>query len=236
MTAGSLQVRDLFAGYQGSTVLQGTSLHVEPGEVLTILGRNGVGKTTLVNTIAGLVRATKGSIRLQGVELAGQPPHRIGRAGVGLVPQGRRVFGPLTVEENLAVAQRWGRKGRWNADAIYDFMPKLSDRRAQRADQLSGGEQQQLAIARALLTNPSLLLLDEPSDGLAPMAVQQVRELVSDLVGEGLSVLLVEQNLALGLSVAHRVAVMVKGQIVLDVSPEDFRSDRQRAHELLGVG
>ncbi|NDL59363.1 ABC transporter ATP-binding protein [Phytoactinopolyspora mesophila] len=231
-----LEIRDLHSGYQGSTVLQGVDLDVDHGQVLALLGRNGVGKSTLINTICGLVRASSGSVLLDGRELAGQRPDVAARAGIGLVPQGRRVFAGLTVTEHLEIASRIGRDGTWDRAAVLDLLPRLGERLSHRGDQLSGGEQQMLAIARALLTNPLVLLLDEPSDGLAPQLVSQVGTTISEIVQAGTAVLLVEQDLRLAFSVAQEVAVMDKGRIVLREPTMDFRADSTRARRLLGVG
>lgn len=230
-----LEVRDLAGGHHGTRVLDGVDLDVADGGVLCLLGRNGVGKTTFVTTVMGMLPAT-GSIRFHGEELVGRPTHAIARAGLALVPQGRRVFGPLTVDENLQIAARHSRGGRWKVDDVYAMFPRLRERRRNRGDQLSGGEQEMLSIGRALVTNPRMLLLDEPSDGLAPAIVSQVGDVVQTLSSEGVTVLLVEQNLALALRVATEVAVMTKGRITFRGSPEDLRSDTSRLHDLLGVG
>jgi len=234
--SGELVVQGVRAGYSGSMVLDGVDLTVGAGEVVGLLGRNGVGKTTLLSTIIGWVRPTAGSIALNGTELGGLPTHRIARAGVAIVPQGRRVFAPLTVANNLRIAVPRGGSQRWTLERVYEIMPRLAERRRNRGDQLSGGEQQMLAIARALLLDPALLLLDEPSDGLAPAVVEQVMEIVVGLRGEGLSVLLVEQDLHAAFSAADRILVMSKGQIVHDSSTEEFRRDGERGRRLLGVG
>ena len=230
-----LRVRGLQSGYAGSTVLNGVDLDLDHGQVIALLGRNGVGKSTLVNTVMGLVRATRGSVTIDGHEVAGRRPDAIARLGVGFVPQGRRVFAPLTVEEHLSVAERAGRRGDWTRDRVIDLLPRLGERLGNRGDQLSGGEQQMLAIGRALLTNPRLMLLDEPSDGLAPAVVHQVGDVVRELCSTGMSVLLVEQDLRLAFSVADRVVVLEKGAVRLDTTLEDFRSDPARAKGLLGV-
>lgn len=224
----SLAVQGLAAGYAGSTVLHGVDLSVGDGEVVGLLGRNGVGKSTLVNAVMGLVRPYAGSVRFDGMELAGRTPDAVARAGVGLVPQGRRVFATLTVAEHLTIAGR-RRPGPWTRQRVLDLLPQLGARLDHRGDQLSGGEQQALAIARALLTNPRLLLLDEPSDGLAPGLVARIGEVVGELSGTGIGVLLVEQDVRLAYAVASRVVVMAKGRIVAD------GVDQSGARELLGL-
>ncbi|MDV3223184.1 ABC transporter ATP-binding protein [Intrasporangium sp.] len=234
--AAILSVRDLRSGYEGSDVLHGVGFDLEEGSVLGLLGRNGVGKSTLVSTVMGLVRPKSGSVVFDGTDVAGRRPDRIASMGVAYVPQGRRVFAPLTVDEHLAIADRAGRTGTWTRERVLEMLPRLGERLGHRGDQLSGGEQQMLAIARALLTNPRLLLLDEPSDGLAPTVVQLVGDVVRELCAGGLSVLLVEQDLRLAFSVAQRVVVLSKGTVMLDTTTEDFRSDPVRARALLGVG
>lgn len=234
-----LEVRGLRSGYDGSTVLPGVDLDLAEGQTLALLGRNGVGKTTLVSSLCGLLRPSAGSVRLGGLELAGRSPDVASRAGVAVVPQGRRIFADLTVSEHLAVAvrvSRASREGEWDTRRVLDLLPRLGERLGHRGNQLSGGEQQMLAIARALLTNPRLMLLDEPSEGLAPGVVTQVGETVRDIVATGTAVLLVEQDLRLAFSLADEVAVMDKGSIVLRTTTQDFRSDSARARRLLGVG
>ena len=234
--SAELVVRGLRSGYAGSTVLDGVDLTVRTGEVVGLLGRNGVGKTTLLSTVVGWVRPTEGSITLDGEELAGRPTHAIARTGVAIVPQGRRVFAPLTVENNLKIAVPRGGASAWSLERVYELMPRLAERRRNRGDQLSGGEQQMLAIARALLLEPRLLLLDEPSDGLAPAVVEQVVEVISSLRSEGLTVLLVEQDLHAAFELSDRIAVMQKGTIVHESTTKEFRSDGERGRRLLGVG
>lgn len=229
-----LEVKDLVAGYDGSRVLNGVNLTVDTGESVAVLGRNGVGKTTLMESIMGMVRPTSGQVLIEGVDLARKPANALARAGVGIVPQGRRIFAPLTVVENLEIAAR--KRGDWTVKSVMELMPRLGERRSNLGSQLSGGEQQMVAIGRALVGNPKLLILDEPSDGLAPAVVNQVGEVLTTLASTGLAVLIVEQDLRLAFDVADRVLVMQKGEIIHDSSVADFRADGDRAHALLGVG
>lgn len=230
-----LSIRGLRSGYAGGVVLGGVDLDLDTGGTVALLGRNGVGKTTLISTVMGLVRPYEGSVRLDGRELAGARVDVIARAGVGVVPQGRRVFAPLTVDEHLTIASRRPARGPWTRARVLDLLPRLGERLGHRGDQLSGGEQQMLAIARALLGNPRLLLLDEPSDGLAPVIVAQVGEVIREVSAQGMSVVLVEQNLALALSVARDVAVMQKGVIVHQAPCTEFVSSPEDRRRLLGV-
>ena len=230
-----LEASGLVAGYAGSRVLDGVDLHIGAGEVVTLLGRNGVGKTTLVSTVMGLLRPTQGQVLVDGQDVTGRQPHVVARAGVAIVPQGRRVFAPLTVEENLAISRRGGRDAAWTPERVYELMPRLAERRGNLGSQLSGGEQEMLAIGRALLGNSRLLLLDEPSDGLAPAVVDQVGDVLRTLTGEGIAVLLVEQDLHLAFGVASRVVVMAKGRVVHESTVAEFRANGARARELLGV-
>lgn len=236
MSESLLDVTDLVAGYDGGRVVDGVSLSVAAGETVALLGRNGVGKTTFLESVMGMVRATSGRVVVRGTDVSRKPAHAVARAGVAIVPQGRRVFAPLSVEENLAIAVRRGREQRWSVDDVYDLMPRLAERRSNLGSQLSGGEQQMLAIGRALLGSPDLLLLDEPSDGLAPAVVETVGEVLRTLAGSGLALLLVEQDLRLAFSVADRVVVMSKGQLVHAATTEEFRSDGRKARSLLGIG
>jgi branched-chain amino acid transport system ATP-binding protein len=230
-----LELSGVSGGYPGTRVLDGVDLDIAEGKVVCLLGRNGVGKSTLVSSVMGMLPAT-GSVVFDGRELLGLSTSAIARAGLAVVPQGRRVFGPLTVEENLRIAARGSRRGTWDPAAVYELFPRLAERRRNRGDQLSGGEQEMLSIGRALVTNPRLLLMDEPSDGLAPTIVNTVGDVIGTLAGTGVTVLLVEQNIALALRVADEIAVMSKGRIVFRGAPDDLRSDSGRVRELLGVG
>ncbi|WP_328929065.1 ABC transporter ATP-binding protein [Streptomyces sp. NBC_00190] len=228
-------IRSLSSGYADGVVLGGVDLDLDEGEIVAVLGRNGVGKTTLISTVMGFVRPYEGSVTLGGREIAGSRVDVIARAGVGVVPQGRRVFAPLTVAEHLAIASRRSTRGPWTRARILDLLPRLGERLGHRGDQLSGGEQQMLAIARSLLGNPRLLLLDEPSDGLAPAIVAQVGEVIREVSVQGMTVVLVEQNLGLAFSVARNVAVMQKGRIVHEAACAEFRSSPEDRRRLLGV-
>lgn len=231
----TLQITGLTSGYGRSSVLQGVDLDVPDGRVLGLLGRNGVGKTTLIHTVMGLVRPTGGSIMLDGKELAGRRTDQIARAGLALVPQGRRIWPNLDVTEHLTLASRRGSGDTWTVPKILELLPRLGERSKHLGGQLSGGEQQMLAIARALLTGPRMLLMDEPSEGLAPTIVDQIGSVIGTLKDEGVTVLLVEQDLHLAFQVADEIAVMVKGQIAHRCSTADFRADEPTARRLLGV-
>ena len=216
------------------SALRDLSVTVREGEFVSLFGRNGAGKTTTIAAIAGFVRPRGGSITVSGADLTGAPPHEVARAGVALVPQGRRIFGDLTVGENIAVAARPSPNG-WDETRELGLFPVLARRRAVRGDQLSGGEQQMLAIARALVRNPTVLLLDEPSEGLAPKLVEQVGEILTTLRSTGLALLLVEQNLGLATHVGQRVLVMNKGTIVFSGTPAELAADREVEARYLGV-
>ena len=229
-----LEVEDIHTYYGASYVLQGVSLSVEEGNVIALLGRNGVGKTTTVRSIIGFTPARRGRIVFKGADITREPTYAIARRGVGLVPQGRRIFASLTVEEQITLgADR--RQGRWALERLYGLFPRLNERRRQRAITLSGGEQSMLSIGRALLMNPDLLLLDEPTEGLAPLIVDQVAATIQELKREHQTILLVEQHLSLALELADYVYIMNKGAIVFKGKPEDLRENHGVQSQFLGV-
>jgi branched-chain amino acid transport system ATP-binding protein len=229
-----LEVVDLHTYYGNSYVLQGVSLTVSRGQVVAILGRNGMGKTTLIRSIVGFTLPRRGRVVFKEREVTGWPSNRIVGLGLGLVPQGRRVFPSLTVAENLSVAVR-GNGGPWSVDRAMDLFPRLRARAENRAGKLSGGEQQMLAIARALVTNPELLLMDEPTEGLAPLLVREVGRVIESLKREGLSILLVEQNLPLALRLADHVHVLSRGRIVHSSTPGELWANDEVKARYLGV-
>ena len=239
-----LQVANLDVYYGRAHALQGVSLTLESG-VTAVVGRNGMGKTTLCNAITGLVRA-RGSVKLDGREILGLAPNEITRRGIGYVPQGRRTWASLTVDEHLRLVsggsggnsgRNGGRNGRtWTPERIYDMFPRLAERKGNGGAQLSGGEQQMLAIGRALLLNPRLLVMDEPTEGLAPVIVEQVVEALRHLTVEGeIAVLLIEQNLGVAIDVADRIAVMMNGRIAREMAAAELGADRELQERLLGV-
>jgi branched-chain amino acid transport system ATP-binding protein len=236
-----LEIRDLTAGYGSSEALDRVSLEVPDGELVAILGRNGMGKTSLCRSIMALTppQVWSGSIAYDDTELTRLEPHAVARAGVGYVPQGRRVFASLDVVDNLTVAARTNGNGAgeaWDLDRIWEMFPRLHERRTNEAGQLSGGEQQMLAIARALMTRPSLLIMDEPSEGLAPKIVESVGERLRDLKGGGLSMLLVEQNYTLAIGLADLVYVLENGEVVFRGDPQELDGDEEVKRRYLGVG
>ncbi|MFI4981688.1 MAG: ABC transporter ATP-binding protein [Nevskiales bacterium] len=233
MNTATLEVEGLHTFYGKSHVLHGASLAVREGEIVTLLGRNGAGKTTTLRSIVGLTPAREGVIRIFGHAMTDWPPFRISAAGVGYVPEGRRVFANLTVEENLLVPI--DRPGPWDVARIYKLFPRLSERRSSRGRQLSGGEQEMLSIARALLLNPRLFLLDEPSQGLAPLIVQEVFRVVASMRDEGISVLLVEQNVRAATEIADRAYVLDNGQVVYEGPAKEFAQDEERVKALTGA-
>jgi branched-chain amino acid transport system ATP-binding protein len=228
-----LSIRDVHTYYGDSYVLQGVSLELQPGQVVALLGRNGVGKTTLVRSIIGLTPPKRGTIRFQDTDITRMPAHRIARMGIGLVPQGRHVFRSLTVKEHLQVTARG--QGRWDFDKVVELFPNLQERLRSLAGKLSGGEQQMLAAGRALVGNPALLLMDEPTEGLAPMMVRELVRGIESLKQAGTSILLVEQQLAFALRHADVVFIMSKGRIVHRCTPAELASDAQTKTRYLGV-
>ncbi len=234
-TAAMLQIRGLNVYYGRSHALQGVDLTLEHG-VLSLVGRNGMGKTTLCKTIMGLTPASSGSVRMRGHDLIGLPPAQIARHGIGYVPQGRRLWRSLTVDEHLRMVAA-GRQGAWTIERVYDAFPRLAERKDNGGAQLSGGEQQMLAIARALVTNPHLLIMDEPTEGLAPVIVAQVEEMLVRLGAESdIAILVIEQNIGVATSVSDHVAIMVNGRINRIVESRRLAADRELQQRLLGVG
>src|SRR6266516_5758464 len=230
-----LEVQDIHTYYGDAYVLQGLSLRLEEGQILGLLGRNGVGKTTLVNSIVGFNRPRRGKIFFKGAEITAVSSFETVRSGMGLVPQGRSVFPTLSVVENLMVAERSvGRRG-WNMERVYALFPRLHERRNQRAKTLSGGEQQMLAIGRGLMTNPDCLIMDEPSEGLAPIIIQGLWKAIGKLKAEGLSILLVEQNASLALKLVDYVHVLSKGKVVYSARPDELRANDEIKHSYLGI-
>ena len=232
--AAGLVLTEVSAGYGETIVLEGISLVLSPGQTLTVLGRNGVGKTTLLATIMGHTRLHGGGIRFAGVEIAALPPYRRARLGIGFVPQEREIFPSLTVEENLTVAER---PGRWTLARVYEFFPSLAGRRRNQGNQLSGGEQQMLAIARALMGNPTLLLMDEPLEGLAPVIADALLAGLDRLKQEDdLALLLVEQHAQLALNLAEDAVVLDRGAIVFAGSSRELIDAPERLNALMGIG
>jgi branched-chain amino acid transport system ATP-binding protein len=229
-----LAVDDIYAAYGSSRVLFGISLHVERGECVCLLGRNGVGKSTTMRAIMGLTPPFAGRVVWKGLDIAGWAPFRIARAGLGFVPEDRRIFAELSVLENLEVAARAAsRPGRWDVNAVYDLFPKLRELSGRQGGYLSGGEQQMLTIGRTLMGNPELLLLDEPSEGLAPIVVDSLLENVARLKREGLTILLAEQGVEFSLALADRVYVLEKGAVRFSGPGAELRDNPQLRDELL---
>jgi branched-chain amino acid transport system ATP-binding protein len=232
-----LQTRDLEIAYGGIRAVKGGDLKVASGEVVCLIGANGAGKTTTLKSLCGLLKPSRGEILYEGKPITGRPAHELLRLGIALVPEGRGIFGRLTVEENLMIGaySRNDRAGiRADRERLYDLFPRLRERRAQQAGTLSGGEQQMLAIGRALMSRPRLLLLDEPSMGLAPMLVQKIFATIKRIAQEGVTLLLVEQNAKLALEVSHRGYVMESGQIILDDSAEALLKNPKVQQAYLG--
>lgn len=236
-----LEVEDLNTYYGASHVLQGISLNVAEGELVALLGRNGMGKSTTLKTIMGLVKSKSGSVVFEGKEITGYPPYKAAQAGVGYVPEDRRIFPELSVLDNLFLGIKGGKMGDpndpnlWTIDRIFSHFPMLKERTQQKGKFLSGGEQQMLAIGRSLMGNPRLLLVDEPTEGLAPLMVQEVRNVLEEINKAGVSILLVEHNLKVALSLADRVYLMGKAHIGFKGSVEELRDDRQVREKYLEV-
>ena len=234
-----LLVDDVHTFYGDSYVLQGVSLSMGKGTVVAVLGRNGVGKTTLVRTVIAFTPARRGRVLFAGQDVTRLPAYRIAQAGMALVPQGRRIFTSLTVRENLEIANGRSAPGRasldWTLDAVLQLFPRLRERLSNRGGTLSGGEQQMLAIGRALIANPQLLLMDEPTEGLSPYVVEEIKQLILRLKQSGLSILLVEQNVELAVGVADLVYVMDKGRIVSSVTPTELMANEPMMETYLGI-
>ena len=239
-----LSVNNIHTYYGDSYVLQGVSLEVASGQVATLLGRNGMGKTTLIRSVAGLTPPRKGDIIFNGASLAGYTPYRIAQLGIALVPQGRRIFSSLTVRENLLVpTSKLARgkfsgnsgKSRWNVETVLEEFPQLAERLGQSGGDLSGGEQQMLAIGRALMANPDLILMDEPSEGLAPVLVSQIGEIMKSIRGQGHSILLVEQNFGLAMDVGDYVYIITSGRIVYHGKPNELEGETEVLDRHLGI-
>jgi len=241
MARVALELDAVSAGYGETVVLEDIGLRLDEGETISLIGRNGVGKTTLLATVMGHNTLHGGDVRLHGKTIVRLAPHRRNWAGLGYVPQEREIFPSLTVRENLEVAARagprQGRQGAWTLDKVFALFPRLAERQDNRGNQLSGGEQQMLAIARALIGNPSVVLMDEPSEGLAPVIVEELARAVKRLAAsEGLTMILVEQNTRLALDISPRTAVLDRGRIVYDGPSETLKRDPDKLHRLIGVG
>lgn len=222
-----LEVSNLHACYGKSHVLTGVNMRLEDGEIISVLGRNGSGRSTMLKSIVGLVPPTAGTVRLDGCDLAGLQPHRIVRAGLGYVPEERLIFANLSVEENLHIGMQPSGGGRpgWTVQQMYDYFPRLHERRDTRAGNLSGGEQQMLTLCRSLLGNPHVLMIDEPTEGLAPKIVEHLMKVMLDINRRGIAIVLVEQKMTIALRVAHRCLIMGRGQIVFEGSPQQLRDN-----------
>ncbi|WP_281967350.1 ABC transporter ATP-binding protein [Roseovarius nanhaiticus] len=230
-----LELRGIESGYGDTQVLYGVDFNAQTGRVLAVLGRNGAGKSTTLKTIMGLLPLRAGTISLDGTVMNGTAPYDVARAGIGYVPETRDIFPSLTVRENLELAASRGRSGDWTMQTVTDLFPRLGERMDNGGQQLSGGEQQMLSIARALLLNPRLLILDEPTEGLAPIIVKLIHDKLQDLRSAGLSMVLVEQNFGFATSLADDVAIVSRGQVVWTGTPEGIRADTEMQHKWLGV-
>lgn len=232
-----LQLVNVHTSYGETHILLGVSLHVKEGSVVALLGRNGMGKTTTIRSIIGFTPPQSGVIRFKGTDITGLTSYRIAKLGIGLVPQGRHIFPSLSVRENLTMSARnMSKAGAWSLERVHSLFPILMKRANLRANLLSGGEQQMLCIARALMTNPDLILMDEPSEGLAVALVREVGRIILRLKEMGISILLVEQNLSLALPIVDYVYIISKGVIVYESSPKDLRDNEEVKAKHLGVG
>ncbi len=230
-----LKVEGINSFYGDSHILFDLSLEVPAGKIVSVLGRNGMGKTTICRSIVGITPPRSGTITFKGEKISGMEPHKIARKGIAYVPQGRGIFASLSVKENLTVGARGqDKENAWNLERVYDFFPILEKRQAMPGNLLSGGEQQMLAVGRALMTNPDLLIMDEPSEGLAPLIIKQIGEVITRLKGQ-LTVFLVEQNFNMALSVADYVYIISKGQVVHQCTPDELRHDEETKSKWLGV-
>ncbi len=231
-----LELVDVHTYYGESYVLQGISLQVKEGSVVALLGRNGMGKTTTIRSIIGFTPPRRGMIRFKGRDIVGLQPYKIARMGIGLVPQGRQIFPSLSVKENLTMSARGtGKPEAWSLERVYSLFPILKERASCKGNLLSGGEQQMLTIGRALMTNPDLLLMDEPSEGLAPLLVREVGHIISQLKESGFSILLVEQNLPMALGIADYAYIVSKGIIVYESTPDKLRNNEEVKSKYIGV-
>jgi len=233
-----LEAVNVHTYYGDSHILQGVSLKVETSKLVAILGRNGMGKTTFLRSVMGFTPAREGKILYNDIDITHKTSHYIARLGISVVPQGRRIFKSLTVNENLSIAAKPGKskKNNLTIDSIYQLFPRLGERKAHRGNELSGGEQQMLAIGRALIGNPDLLLLDEPSEGLAPILIKEIYKKINELKSLGLSMLMVEQKIAAAFELASYIYIMSKGKIVFESTPEQLRANEDIQTQYLGVG
>ncbi len=232
-----LDVQGLHAHYDKSHILHGVNMVIAPGEIVSLLGRNGSGRSTTLKTIMGLVQPTGGHVRLDGRDLAGERAYRIARVGIAFVPEEREIFANITVDENMRIGMQSPRPGapEWGVDQMYAYFPQLRERRRTQAGLLSGGEQQMLTICRSLLGNPRVILIDEPTEGLAPKIVEVVTEVIRDICRKGVSILLVEQKLTIAMRVSSRLYVMGHGQIVFEGTPDSLRNAPEVRREWLEV-
>jgi branched-chain amino acid transport system ATP-binding protein len=230
-----LKVEGIQTYYGESHILHGVDLEIQKGEVVCLLGRNGAGKTTTLRSVMGLTPPREGSILLNGENIARKKAYDIGRMGVAWVPEERRIFKTLTVMENLRIAERKGDEGKWTIERIMEIFTNLANRRQNRGDELSGGEQQMLAVARALMRNPQLILLDEPTEGLAPVMVDAVMDVIQQIKEEGVTIFLVEQNVEASMKVAHRHYILEQGKVVAHIGNEELKRDQSLRERYLSI-